>query len=183
MTVMSGIDPHKGTHTAVAIDSNEQTIGEITVRSSKTQTMKLREWAAGSDNPTWAVEAACGFGYLLAQQLVAQARRWLTCRQRWLRVPDCWVRGDRRRTTATMPAPSRSPRCVPIGWPGVSVDDHAAVLRLLVKRHRDTAQLRAKQTARVSALLTELHLGGPRTKETPQRTAELLVGTSLRLMR
>lgn len=32
--------------------------------------MKLREWAAGSDNPTWAVEAASGLGYLLAQQLV-----------------------------------------------------------------------------------------------------------------
>ena len=74
---MIGIDPHKATHTAVAIDSNEQTLAEITVRSSKTQTVKLREWAAGFDNPTWAVEAARGLGYLLAH-LSPQARLSLT---------------------------------------------------------------------------------------------------------
>ena len=47
MTIMIGIDPPKATHTAVAIDSNEQILWEITVRSSKSQTQKLRKWAAG----------------------------------------------------------------------------------------------------------------------------------------
>lgn len=46
--------------------------------------------------------------------------------------------------------PLRRYRRVAIGWPGVSVDDHAAVSRLLVKRHCDTVQLRAKQIACVS---------------------------------
>jgi transposase len=41
----------------------------------------------------------------------------------------------------------------------VVIDDHAQVLRLLVKRHRDTAQLRAKQLVRLSALATELSAG------------------------
>ena len=71
MMIMIGIDPHKTTHTAVPIDSSEQVLAEVPVRSCKTQTVKLREWAAGFDNATWAVEAARGLGYLLAQQLVA----------------------------------------------------------------------------------------------------------------
>ena len=53
------------------------------------------------------------------------------------------------------------------------------MLRLLVKRHRDTAaQLRAKQIVRVSALLTELHPGGLRSKATPTKAAELLASVA-----
>lgn len=155
MTVMIGIDPHKATHTAVAIDSNEQTIAEITVRSSKTQTAKLREWAAGFENPTWAVEAARGLGYLLAQQLVAAGETvvdvppTLAARARLLGSGRS-QKNDPNDARSVAIAALRSDRLA-----RVSVDDHGTVLRLLVKRHRDTAQLRAKQIVRVSALLTE----------------------------
>ena len=56
----------------------------------------------------------------------------------------------------------------------VVADDHPQVLRLLVKRHRDTAQLRAKHVVRLSALLCELQPGGTRSKTTPNRAIELL---------
>ena len=71
MTTTIGIDPHKGSHTAVAIDSNEHVLDEIRVRSCSTQTVRLREWADRFEERTWAVESAHGLGYLLAQQLVA----------------------------------------------------------------------------------------------------------------
>jgi transposase len=71
MTIMIGIDPHKGSHTAVAIDSNEVVLDEIRVRSCSTQTVRLRDWADRFEERTWAVESAHGLGYLLAQQLVA----------------------------------------------------------------------------------------------------------------
>ena len=54
------------------------------------------------------------------------------------------------------------------------VEDHAQVLRLLVKRHRDTAQLRAKQLVWLSALLTELSAGGISSKTMPHKAIELL---------
>lgn len=38
--------------------------------------------------------------------------------------------------------------------------DHATVLRLLVKRHRDLAQLRNKHCSRFHALLLEFAAGG-----------------------
>jgi hypothetical protein len=44
MTIMIGIDPHKATHTAVAFDSEEQVLGEFTLRASKAQTTRLCAW-------------------------------------------------------------------------------------------------------------------------------------------
>ena len=71
MTIMIGIDPHKATHTAVAIDSDENVVDECRVRASLTQTERLVEWAAGFEQRRWAVESASGLGYLVSQQLVA----------------------------------------------------------------------------------------------------------------
>ena len=69
MVTTIGIDPHKATHTAVAIDGSEMVLGEITIAADRDQTTKLVEWAAGldGDGRLWAVEAAGGLGYLLSQ--------------------------------------------------------------------------------------------------------------------
>ena len=63
MTIMIGIDPHKATHTAVAIDSDENVVDECRVRASLTQTERLVEWAAGFEQRRWAVESASGLGF------------------------------------------------------------------------------------------------------------------------
>ena len=65
--VMIGVDPHKGSHTAVAIDGAEQPLGELRVRASVAQAEKLVAWAAAWPERTWAVEGAGGLGHLLAQ--------------------------------------------------------------------------------------------------------------------
>jgi hypothetical protein len=69
--VMIGVDPHKGSHTAVAIDPAEIPLGELRVRAGASQAGKLLEWAAAWPDRTWAVEGAGGLGHLLAQQLLA----------------------------------------------------------------------------------------------------------------
>jgi hypothetical protein len=71
MTIMIGIDPHKATHTAVAIDGDERVLDEFTLRSSSVQVRRLRAWAGQFDETAWAVESARSLGYLLSQQLVA----------------------------------------------------------------------------------------------------------------
>ena len=38
MVTTIGIDPHKATHTAVAIDETEQVLGELTVPADRYQT-------------------------------------------------------------------------------------------------------------------------------------------------
>jgi len=71
VTVIIGVDPHKGSHTAVAIDGAERQLGTVRVRASASQAANLVEWAAEWPERTWAVEGAGGLGHLLAQQLLA----------------------------------------------------------------------------------------------------------------
>jgi hypothetical protein len=85
-TVMIGIDPHKASHTAVAIGTTEEPVGRLRVRASCARVGKLVAWAADWPDRTWAVEGAGGLGHLLAQQLVA-ARRCPGLNQRFLRPP------------------------------------------------------------------------------------------------
>src|SRR5260221_10833073 len=60
--VMIGVDPHKGSHTAVAIGAAEEPLGELRVRSSAVQAERLLSWAAAWPERTWAVEGAGGAG-------------------------------------------------------------------------------------------------------------------------
>jgi len=161
MSIMIGIDPHKASHTAVAIDSFEFVLDELRIRSCSTQATQLREWAkAFRDDRTWAVESAQGLGYLLAQQLVAAGETVLD-------VPA--VRASRVRTLSSGRSQKNDPndaRSVAIAalrndsLGRVVLDDHARVLKLLAKRHRDLGRLKSKAACRLHALLMELEPGG-----------------------
>ena len=71
MAVIIGVDPHKATHTAVAISGGEEELGRRKVRAGGAQAEQLVAWAEPFRARTWAIESAGGLGYLLAQQLVA----------------------------------------------------------------------------------------------------------------
>jgi transposase len=77
MAVMIGIDPHKGSHTAVAVTAAEQPLGKVRVRACPAQAEQLVTWAAAWPDRIWAVEGAPGLGRLLAQQLIAAGERVL----------------------------------------------------------------------------------------------------------
>ena len=77
MRVVIGVDPHKGSHTAVAIDANDEQLAKLQVRSSPRQLEQLLAWAAEFGERVWAVESAGGLGYLLAQQLVGAGEQVL----------------------------------------------------------------------------------------------------------
>ena len=160
MTITIGIDPHKGSHTAVAIDSNEHVLDEIRVRSCSTQIVRLRDWAERFEERTWAVESAHGLGYLLAQQLVAAGEIVVD-------VPP--VRASRVRVLGSGRSQKNDPndaRSIAIAalraddLATVRVDDHARVLKLLSKRHRDLGRLKNKASCRLHALLLEMVPGG-----------------------
>jgi len=77
MNVMIGIDPHKASHTAVAIGRDEDQIASVKVRATNRQVEQLLTWAEPFEKRTWAIESVGGLGYLLAQQLVAQGEEVL----------------------------------------------------------------------------------------------------------
>ena len=70
---MIGVDPHKGSHTAAAVDLSQEVVDTIRVDADGQQRARLLAWAARFSPRTWAIEGATGMGALLAQQLVAAA--------------------------------------------------------------------------------------------------------------
>jgi transposase len=76
-TVMIGVDPHKASHTAVAISAAEEQLGELRVRACGAQAERLLAWAAAWPERAWAIEGAAGLGHLLAQQLLSAGERVL----------------------------------------------------------------------------------------------------------
>ena len=115
--VMIGIDPHKGSHTAVAIGPAEERLGELQVQACPAQAEQLVAWAAAWPGRAWAVEGAAGLGHLLAQQLVAAGERVLDVPPELAAGCGCCSPGTPARTTRMTPARWRSRRCGP--RPGV----------------------------------------------------------------
>jgi transposase len=174
MTVMIGVDPHKGSHTAVAIDRDEVERATIQVRASSRQVAELLAWAGEFRDRTWAVESAGGVGYLLAQQLVAAGERvldvpaTLPARARLL-ASGRSNKNDPNDAYSVAVAALRVP-----ALPVVAPADHAAVLRLLAKRNKQLGSQRTRTACRLHALLVELAPGGIGKEITVNRAARLL---------
>jgi transposase len=158
-TVMIGVDPHKGSHTAVAIGADEAALGQVRVRACDGQAERLVEWARTWPQRTWAVEGARGMGHLLAQQLVACGERVLDVQPELGARVRLLAAGD---TNKNDPDDARSVAVAALRSPGAQVraDDHAAVLKVWSKRHRDLGRSRTQVVCRLHAVLCELLPGG-----------------------
>src|ERR1700730_392773 len=160
--VMIGIDPHKGSHTAVAISAAEEPLGDLRVRAGAAQAGLLVAWGAGGTERTWAVEGAGWLGCLLAQQLVAAGERVLdvppklAARVRLLQAGDT-SKNDPNDAFSVAVAALRSTAPRP-----VLAEDYAVVLKVWAKRHRDLARARNQAACRLHAVLCDLVPGGIR---------------------
>jgi transposase len=160
MEVMIGVDPHKASHTAVAVGSNEDELASKKVRATRNQVAQLLAWAEPFPTRTWAIESAFGLGFLLAQQLIGAGETVID-------VPATLV--SRSRVLAT----GRSNKTDPNDALSVAVTalrnrslrrvepvDHSDLLRLLFRRNMDIGNLRSRTVSRLHALLVELQPGG-----------------------
>ena len=160
MKVMIGVDPHKGSHTAVAIDKTESELARLKVRATRRQAEELLRWAAQFEERTWAVESAGGLGYLLSEQLLAAGEdvvdvpATLAARVRLLGSGRS-QKNDPNDARSVAVAALRSPQVV-----AVDRADHVGVLRLLAKRNTDLGRARNRTACRLHALLAELVAGG-----------------------
>ena len=174
MAVMIGIDPHKGSHTAVAVGAAEEPLGKLRVRACPDQAGKLVAWAQAWPERTWAVEGARGLGRLLAQQLVAAGERVLDVQPKLAARVRLLEAGD---TNKTDPNDARSVAVAALRSKGrqeVTVDGHAVVLKVWAKRHRDLSRTRNQVVCRLHAVLCELIPGGVPDEITAGQAARIL---------
>ena len=172
--VMIGVDPHKASHTAVAISAAEEPLGELRVRACTVQAERLLEWAAAWPQRTWAVEGAGGLGHLLAQQLLSAGERVLDVPPKLGARVRLLAAGD---TNKNDPNDARSVAIAALRSAGVRevrADDHAAVLKIWSKRYRDLGRTRTQVVCRLHAVLCELIPGGVSKHITAAAAARLL---------
>src|SRR5450755_2665885 len=174
IAVMIGVDPHKGSHTAVVIGLAEEPLGEPRVRASAGQAEKLVAWAADWPERTWAVEGAAGLGRLLAQQLVAAGERVLdvqpklASRVRLLQAGDTNKNDPSDALSVAVAAPRSRTACQ------VTAEDYSAVLKVWSKRHRDLGRLRNQVACRLHAVLCDLVPGGHSKEISAAQAARIL---------
>jgi transposase len=158
--VMIGVDPHKASHTAVAISAAEEPLGQLRVRASAVQAEHLLGWAQAWPERAWAVEGAVGLGHLLAQQLLSAGERVLD-------VPPKLAARVRLLATGNVnkndPNDARSVAVAALRSAQVREarrDDHATVLKVWSKRYRDLGRTRTQVACRLHQVLCELIPGG-----------------------
>jgi transposase len=174
MPVMIGVDPHKASHTAAALDEHDQLLDRQRVPATLEGYQALRQWAERWDDRRWAVEGAGGVGRALAQWLVGDAEpvvdvpAKLAARVRVLSV------GHGRKTD---PDDAVSVAVAARGAPSlrqVTVEDQAMVLHLLTNRREDMVRMRTQTINRLHRLLVDLVPGGARRNLTADAADALL---------
>jgi transposase len=170
-----GIDPHKGSHTAVALSGDATLTKTVRVVSSRRQVDRLLTFASSWPDRVWALEGASGVGRLLAQQLVARGERVLdvppslSTRVRVL-SGHSGRKTDTHDATAVALAAVHNPALA-----AVAPEDHTRGLRLLSERRHQLAAARTQAVSRLHGLLAELVEGGA-----PQRLSATTAAAILR---
>jgi hypothetical protein len=157
---MIGVDPHKASHTAVALEQDAPRLGQLRVRASTAQVDGLLSWSALWPDRVWAIEGATGLGRLLAQQLLAAGERVLDVQPKLaarVRLPNTGAvnKNDPNDARSVAVAALRSPDIR-----AVVAEDHASVMKVWVRRHRELSRTRNRIVCRLHALLCDLVAGG-----------------------
>jgi transposase len=169
-----GIDPHKASHTAVALDAGGRVQGELRCLANQATLERLLRWAERWPERIWAVEGAAGLGHLLAQQLVAREETvldvpaTLAARARLL-APGHGRKTDGIDTASVARVAQSQPDLHRVG-----AEDHSAVLRLLSDRRDELTGERRRAVNRLHRLLRDLRPGGAPTELSATRASELV---------
>ncbi|PBC39506.1 IS110 family transposase [Rhodococcus sp. ACS1] len=175
--IVIGIDPHKSTHTATAVDPATNTdLGSIRIDATLTGYKTLIAWAKSWPHRQWAVENAYGLGHHLAQWLLVLGEVVLdipttsTARVREL------SRGGRRKNDRIDAAAAACVAALQGDARPVDPEGPTDVLALLDERRTNLSNSRTRIVNQLHALLRQLFAGGAPTSLTAAAATALLRG-------
>jgi transposase len=178
MPVMIGVDPHKASHTAAALDDYGQLLDQQRIPATLDGYQQLRQWAGRWPQRRWAVEGAHGVGRALAQRLVSDGERVVDVPAKLAaRVRVLSVGHGRKSDPDDAVSVAVAAKSIP-QLRQVDVEDQAVVLHLLTKRREDLVAARTQTINRLHRLLVDLIPGGARRNLTANRAAELLAAVT-----
>ncbi|MFI6315592.1 hypothetical protein ACIBEK_36245 [Nocardia fusca] len=153
--MLIGIDPHKSSHTATAVDpATNSDLGSVRIDASFADYRKLLSWARQWPERRWAMENPVGLGHHLALWLVAMGE---------LAVD---VAPPAAACVAALHGDARA----------VHAETHADSVALLDERRKDLSSNRTRSVNQFHTLLRELLPGGVPTDLTAAKAAVVLRG-------
>jgi transposase len=172
--IVIGIDPHKSSLTAVAVDGAGVVLGRRRLPVGAATLRQLRAWAADWPTRRFAVEGANGLGRGIAQQLAAAGEEVLDVPATLAARARVLATGGGRKTDA---ADAASVAAVALHRPTlrrVTAEDPTTILRLLAERRDDLTGERTRILNRLHSLLRELVPGGAPIGLSAAKAAALL---------
>jgi transposase len=170
-----GIDPHKLSHTATAMDPATNTAASsLRVGASLAGYRELLGWARQFPDRRWAVENAKGLGCHLAQWLVARGEAVVdvattaTSRVREL------TRGGRRKNDVIDASAAASVAALQGDAQVVDAADETTVFAVLEERRANLAAQRVRCVNQLHAVMRDLVAGGVRAALTAKAAGEAL---------
>ena len=176
MTVIIGIDPHKVSHAACAIDNNEHELAQLQVRADNVRSSSC--WVGRNRSRRGRGRSSPPVGSAICSPSSSSARVsvWWMCRRRCRRGCGCSGSG---RSNKNDPNDARAVAVAALRAPSLAVvrrEDHVTVLRLLAKAQLDTGRARSRACCRLHALARELVAGGIRKEVVVSQAEPLLAG-------
>lgn len=172
--ILIGIDPHKSTHTAVAIDSSGDKVAQRRFPVNAGTFRQLMSWCQRWPQRRFAVEGAAGLGRGIAQQLAAAGEHvvdvpsTLSARARMLATG-----GDRKTDVADALHVAQVALFRP-DLRQVCSEDQTTILRLLSERRDDLVSERTRLLNRLHVLLRDLIPGGAPTDLSADKAVDIL---------
>lgn len=170
-----GVDPHKSTHTATAVDPRtNQPVASIRIQASLADYARMLRWARQFEQRRWAVENAEGLGRHLSSWLLARGEQVVdvpstaTARVRQL------SRGVGRKNDKIDAAAAACVAALQGDGRPLAAEDVTDALALLDESRMNLAQSRVRLINQLHALLRELLAGGAPTDLSASAAAELL---------
>ena len=168
--ILIAVDPHKSSHTALAVDPGGRELGQLRVDARERR--GLLRWARQWPERRWAVEGARGLGHGLSQWLLAEGESVVDVPARLVARVRLLSGGGKSdpadaRAIALAAQPLTALRAV-------RAEDDTAVLRLLSDRRDELTQERTRVVNRLHRLLRELRPGGAPPRLSADRAQALL---------
>jgi hypothetical protein len=155
-----GIDPHKRSLTAAALDSNSKLLGQLRVPTTAQAARQLLAWAAVWPERCWAVEGASGLGRPIAQLLVGAGEQVLDVPAKLAARARLLGTSSARKTDLADAASVATAAIHHRRLRPVALENQTAILRLLSDRRDDLVAERTRILSRLHVLLADLQPGG-----------------------
>jgi transposase len=169
-----GIDPHKNSLTAVAVEPSSQSHPPLRVVVDKNTSASLLAWAKQWPDRQWAVEGATGLGRGIAQQLVTAGEMVIDVPAKLAARARLLGSGNARKTDVTdaisVAAVAQHNRRLN----RVQPEDHTTIMRLLTERRDDLVAEHTRGINHLHVLLRDLHPGGAEVRLDSTQASALL---------